>query len=273
MKSINDHGKTLTRVATIFLIAVGLPALYACAGHKDGAPSKPPAPGQIREIIPKIETRSASGNPPFYEVRGERYYVLDDADGYQERGIASWYGKKFHGRLTASGEPYDMYAASAAHKTLPLPSYARVTNLENGRSIIVRINDRGPFVENRLIDLSYGAAMQLDMIKNGTSFVEVQVVTPKSRDRRPSNVINRPMDAAEVLFVQVGAFGDYRNATRLRSMLLDGGVADVIILKDRLDGRPVYRVRVGPVASVEEFDATIARVSELGVSDAYLAIE
>lgn len=273
MKSINDHGKTLTRVATIFLITVVLPALYACAGHKDGAPSKPPAPGQIREIIPKIETRSASGNPPFYEVRGERYYVLDDADGYQERGIASWYGKKFHGRLTASGEPYDMYAASAAHKTLPLPSFARVTNLENGRSIIVRINDRGPFVENRLIDLSYGAAVQLDMIKNGTSFVEVQVVSPKSPGRRPSSVINKPTDAADVLFVQVGAFGDYRNAARLRSMLLDAEVADVMILKDRLDGRVVYRVRIGPVASLEEFDATIARVSELGISDAYLAIE
>ena len=273
MKSMNDGGRALNRFAQYLLnIALAL-ALSACAGHKDGAPSAMKSPGQIREVIPKAESRSASGNPPFYEVRGKRYYVLDDANGYRERGVASWYGKKFHGRPTASGEPYDMYAASAAHKTLPLPAYARVTNLENGRSIIVRINDRGPFVENRLIDLSYGAALQLDMIKNGTSFVEVQVITPISPSRKPNIGTSRPTDEADALFVQVGAFGDHRNAALLRSMLLNAGVADVAIRKGHINGRPVYRVRIGPVTSVEEFDATVARVSELGVNDAYLATE
>jgi rare lipoprotein A len=255
------------------LAVAALLAVSACAGHQDSAPSKPPKPGQIREVIPKAELRSKSGNPPFYEVRGKRYYVMDDSDGYQERGVASWYGKKFHGRLTASGETYDMYAATAAHKTLPLPAYALVTNLENGRSIVVRINDRGPFVANRLIDLSYGAAVELDMIKNGTSFVEVQVVTTKSKGRRPRTGSRKAKVATGALFVQVGAFGDRRNANRLRSMLLNAGVADVVVRNDRINGQPIYRVRIGPVASVKEFDATVERVGKLGVSDAYLATE
>ena len=250
-----------------------MPALAACASRKDSAPSTPPAPGRIQEVIPKVEPRSASGNPAFYDVNGKRYHVLNDANGYRERGVASWYGKKFHGQPTATGEPYDMYAASAAHKTLPLPAYARVTNLENDRSIIVRINDRGPFVANRLIDLSYGAALQLDMIRNGTSFVEVEVVTPKFPGGKQGGEINRPIDEADTLFVQVGAFGDRGNASRLRSMLLSAGMKDVVIRKDRVNGERIYRVRIGPLTSVEEFDATVAQVSKLGVSDAYLAIE
>ncbi|MCZ6687115.1 MAG: septal ring lytic transglycosylase RlpA family protein [Gammaproteobacteria bacterium] len=271
MKSKNDSRQILNKVTTLLAVAVLLPALSACAGRKDSAPSTPVAPGQIREVVPKVEPRSASGNPAFYEVRGKRYHVLDDADGYRERGVASWYGKKFHGRPTATGERFDMYAASAAHKTLPLPAYARVTNLENGRSIIVRINDRGPFVANRLIDLSYGAAVELDMIGNGTSFVEVEVVTPKY-GRRKHGGGGLPM-VPGTLFVQVGAFSDRGNASRLRSMLLNAGLKDVVIRKDRVDGQRIYRVRVGPVANVDEFDATVERVGELGVSDAYLATE
>ncbi|MCH8958058.1 MAG: septal ring lytic transglycosylase RlpA family protein [Proteobacteria bacterium] len=271
VKSKNAGRQTLNRVTKILLIAAILPALSACAARKDSAPSTPVAPGQIREVVPKVEPRSASGNPAFYEVRGKRYHVLDDADGYRERGVASWYGKKFHGRPTATGERYDMYAASAAHKTLPLPAYARVTNLENGRNIIVRINDRGPFVANRLIDLSYGAAVELDMIGNGTSFVEVEVVTPKS-GRRKQGGGGLPM-VPGTLFVQVGAFSDRGNASRLRSMLRKAGLKNVVIRKDRVDGERIFRVRIGPVASVEEFDATVARVGKLGVSDAYLASE
>ncbi len=271
MKSKNAGRQTLNRVTKILLIAAILPALSACAARKDSAPSTPAAPGQMREVIPKAEPRSASGNPAFYEVRGKRYYVLNDAIGYRERGVASWYGKKFHGRLTATGERYDMYAASAAHKTLPLPAYARVTNLENGRNIIVRINDRGPFVANRLIDLSYGAAVELDMIRNGTSFVEVEVVTPRSSGRKQRG--GRLPMVAGALFVQVGAFADRGNASRLRSMLRKAGLKNVVIRKDRVDGERIFRVRIGPVASVEEFDATVARVGKLGVSDAYLASE
>src|SRR5690606_39437484 len=117
-----------------------------------------PSPVEIEKIpapVPRAEPRSAKGNPPFYEVLGKRYFVLEDSAGYVERGIASWYGPGFHSSSTSNGERYDMYAMTAAHKTLPLPCYVQVTNLRNGKSVVVRVNDRGPFKDGRIIDLSY----------------------------------------------------------------------------------------------------------------------
>ncbi|MGH8232262.1 MAG: septal ring lytic transglycosylase RlpA family protein, partial [Steroidobacteraceae bacterium] len=143
-------------------------------------PHNPPDVSQIPDAVPRPEPRSAFGNPPFYYVGGRRYAVLPSSTGYVERGVASWYGTEFHGLRTSTGEPYDMFAMTAAHKTLPLPCYARVTNLANGRSVVVRINDRGPFVANRIVDLSYSAASRLDMIRNGTAFVQLEVLTPAS---------------------------------------------------------------------------------------------
>ena len=131
-------------------------------------------------MVPRYEPRSRNGNPPFYDVMGKRYFVLSSSVGYVERGVASWYGPGFHKVRTSTGEPYDMYAMTAAHKTLPLPAYVRVTNLQNGRSIVVRVNDRGPFVGNRIIDLSYTAAYKLDMLRNGTAMVEVRSLEPVS---------------------------------------------------------------------------------------------
>src|SRR5690606_8545335 len=124
--------------------------------------------------------------PPHYEVFGQRYYVLDSAENFTERGIASWYGSKFHGRRTSSGEPYDMYAMTAAHRRLPLPAYAEVTNLNNGRKVIARINDRGPFAKMRVIDLSYTAAHRLGMLEAGTAPVQLRALTP---GRSPQAVI------------------------------------------------------------------------------------
>ncbi len=141
-------------------------------------PAPTPRPEAIPDAVPKVEPRSRSGNPPFYEVFGQRYYVLSSSVGYIERGVASWYGPGFHKVRTSTGEPYDMYAMTAAHKTLPLPAYVRVTNLQNGRSVVVRVNDRGPFVDNRIIDLSYSAALKLDVVRNGTAFVEVRSIDP-----------------------------------------------------------------------------------------------
>ena len=126
--------------------------------------------------VPRAEPRGRYGNGPVYEVLGKRYEVMDSSRGYRERGVASWYGQKFHGRPTASREPYDMYAMTAAHKSLPLPTYVEVRNLKNGRRIVVRVNDRGPFVHNRIIDLSYSAALKLDMVRDGTSLVEVTAI-------------------------------------------------------------------------------------------------
>ncbi len=166
-----------------------LPLLLAVLASACAAPRRPSAPptvlppqppnaASIPEPIPRPEPRSASGNPPFYDVGGHRYVVMASAAGYHERGVASWYGTDFHGLRTATGERYDMFAMTGAHKTLPIPCYARVTNLTNGHSVVVRINDRGPFVANRIIDLSYTAAAKLDMIRNGTAFVEVEAITP-----------------------------------------------------------------------------------------------
>lgn len=132
------------------------------------------------------EPKSRYGNPPFYEVHGKRYYVMDSAAGYVERGIASWYGPKFHGRRTSNGERYDMHGMSAAHKSLPLPTWVEVTNLDNGRSVVVRVNDRGPFKDGRIIDMSYGAAQALDMVGSGTALVEVRALDSRTADAGPS---------------------------------------------------------------------------------------
>ena len=233
----------------------------------------PPAalpPGGIESVpdaVPRPEPRSAHGNPPFYDVLGRRYFVLTSADGYLERGVASWYGPTFHGGNTSSGELYDMYAMTAAHRTLPLPTYARVTNLSNGRSIVVRINDRGPFVGNRLIDLSYTAAAKLDMIREGTTLVEVRALTPGAPDELTRSTQSPPPS----LYVQAGAFADAGNAQRLLERLQGAGLASAFVLSP-LEGRSgLYRVRLGPVASVAEFDALAARLATLGVPDAFLA--
>src|ERR1035438_842099 len=143
------------------------------------APAAPPSQSlAVPDAVPRFEPRSQYGNPPFYDVFGKRYYVLPSSADYVEIGVASWYGPGFHEIRTSTREPYDMYGMTAAHKTLPLPAYVRVTNLLNGRSVVVRVNDRGPFVGNRIIDLSYTAAAKLDMLRNGTAMVEVRSVGP-----------------------------------------------------------------------------------------------
>lgn len=179
------------------VLLAGLIALLSgCAGpgEKDG-PGNWAGDAEIADAVPKTEPRSRYGNPDSYVVFGKRYKTKASATGHFERGVASWYGKKFHGRRTSSGERYDMYAMTAAHKTLPLPTYAKVTNLENGRSTVVRINDRGPFHGDRVIDLSYAAATKLGVVRTGTAFVEVKAIDPS----RPAS-----KQAEENLFVDAG---------------------------------------------------------------------
>jgi rare lipoprotein A len=239
------------------------------------APAAPPPPGApsdvgaIPDAVPRPEPRSAHGNPPFYDVAGKRYFVLAFSDGYVERGVASWYGPTFHGGSTSSGEPYDMYGMTAAHKTLPLPTYARVTNLSNGRSVVVRINDRGPFVANRLVDLSYTAAAKLDMLREGTTLVEVRALTPGVPDVLTRSAQSPP----PLLYVQAGAFAEAHNAERLRARLQAAGLGNAFVTSPVQGGAALYRVRLGPVGSVAEFDALAARLTTLGISDARLALE
>ena len=237
------------------------------------APAAAPPPGPpadltaIPDAVPKYEPKSTHGNPPFYEALGKRYVVLASADGYLERGVASWYGPTFHGGNTSSGEAYDMYGMTAAHKTLPLPTYARVTNLKNGKSIVVRINDRGPFVANRLIDLSYTAAAKLDMLREGTTLVEVRALVPGQPD-----VLTRVSETPPpTLYVQAGAFADGANAQHLLERLQAAGLASAFVLSPSTGRTRLYRVRLGPVKSVAEFDQLAARLAALGVPDARLA--
>lgn len=157
-------------------------APYGDRVSRDGAPNKVLAKCQIENAIPKVEAKSRQGNPKTYRVHGKTYKVYESAAGYRERGNASWYGTAFHGNLTSNGERYNMYSMSAAHKHLPLPSYVEVRNLDNGRKVIVRVNDRGPFVQGRIIDLSYAAATKLDILKRGTARVEIEVINPRTFD-------------------------------------------------------------------------------------------
>jgi rare lipoprotein A len=229
-------------------------------------PPPPPAVEKIPDAMPKTEPKSRRGNPPFYEVYGQRYEVLASSTGYHERGVASWYGKAFHGGSTSNGEKYDMYAMSAAHKTLPLPAYVQVTNLKNGKSVVVRVNDRGPFVANRLIDLSYSAATRLDMIREGTTLVEV-----RSLDAVGSTP-SLPVKPNE-LYVQAGAFADEVNANRLVERLRAAGIGLAFVRRDTVNGQPLHRVRVGPVPSVAEYDRLIEELRGVGIADARLAVD
>ncbi|MBS0378078.1 MAG: septal ring lytic transglycosylase RlpA family protein [Proteobacteria bacterium] len=198
---------------------------------------------------------------------GQRYVVLASAEGYSERGVASWYGPTFHGGSTSSGEPYDMYGMTAAHKTLPLPCYVRVTNLRNGRSVVVRVNDRGPFVANRLIDLSYTAAAKLDMLREGTTLVELKTLTPGAPDE-----ITRATEAPPpALYVQAGAFGDPRNAEHLNAQLHAAGLANAFVLSPVAGQKSLYRVRLGPVNTVAQFDDLAQKLRALGIPGARLA--
>jgi rare lipoprotein A len=237
----------------------------------------PPPPANLDAIpdpVPRAEPRSARGNPVSYEVFGKRYHVLATSEGYRERGVASWYGPDFHARPTSSGEPYDMYAMTAAHKTLPIPAYARVTNLANGRSVIVRINDRGPFVNNRIIDLSYTAAHKLDMWRAGTAFVEVEVITPGATADIARDLTPPPATTAltgPVLYLQVGAFGVADNAAKLADRLRAGGIA-MVGVSAPTGTPPLYRVRIGPISDVAAYDAMAERVARLGLTS-HLATE
>jgi rare lipoprotein A len=172
---------------SVLLVVAVTAVLSGCAGSADRSGGGDWSDyAEVPDAVPKAEPRSKYGNPDSYVVFGKRYRTKKSSAGHLERGLASWYGKKFHGRKTSNGERYDMYAMTAAHKSLPLPTYAKVTNLENGRTAVVRINDRGPFHGNRVIDLSYAAARKLGVVRKGTALVEVEAIDPRRPKSRPA---------------------------------------------------------------------------------------
>ncbi len=268
------------------MIRVSHPALAAavcalilsgCAsprfGSGDSAPKAPPDLSGVQEPVPRAEPPSRYGNPPSYQVAGREYRVLNDISDFHQRGIASWYGTKFHGKRTSSGEVYNMYAMTAAHKRLPLPTYVRVTNLDNGKSVVVRVNDRGPFVKNRIIDLSYAAAAKLDMLGTGTAPVEIDAIdpsAPEAADKKPPAA--EPAAPGKVrYYVQAGAFRDRENAQRLKSEL--DRLASVEIQAGVLGANSIYRVRLGPVQTVDAVDRLSEQLKKRGVSDPQVVVD
>ncbi len=243
----------MTRLRAI-AACVPLLAMAGCASQ----PERPPD-------APRDEPRASRGNPPFYEVNGRRYVVLPTAAGHVEQGVASWYGPDFHGKRTATGETYDMHAMTGAHPTLPLPAWVRVTNLQNGRSVVLRLNDRGPFSRNRIIDVSRAAAEQLGMIQSGTAMVEVRSLA--AGEPAPAT------PAVARFFAQAGAFAEQKNADRLADRLREAGIAGVAVLEARVDGRRIFRVRAGPVLGVAEFDLLVDRLRAAGADSPRLALQ
>ncbi len=316
----------MQRIARVFVLSVLIAGLGGCSSRlslpslpglpsgveQDRAPVNPDVDlSKVVNPVPRLEPKSATGNSP-YRVYGVHYTPMNESRGFSEKGVASWYGLKFHGRRTSSGEPYDMYQMTAAHRTLPLPSYVLVENLENGRSIIVRVNDRGPFSNDRVIDLSYVAALKLDVVRTGTAKVRVTAIDPATtvtagtvgtpgvvgaptvsitdepNNAQPGNAVvnaaaqstgqisgqvigqsaavaqparNAGVAPGALVFVQVGAFGDYDNAVRLQTRLSDQGFGPVIVTPASNGAQTLYRVRIGPLASKGEADFESQRLS------------
>jgi rare lipoprotein A len=230
---------------------------------------------RIPEPVPVAEPRSRYGNKSPYTVNGQTYRVLPSAAGYSERGIASYYGSKFNGYKTSDFETYDMYKFSAASKVLPLPSFARVTNLENGKSVIVRVNDRGPFMPNRVIDLSLAAAVRIGIWPKGTGLVEVQGIDPVHPNAEPAPItaVTPRTGRQPLLYVQVGAFADTANAERLAARLRGLKLGPVRVIAGDVTGRTLQRVQIGPLPDVDTVDRTTARLDALGLPHASVAIQ
>ncbi|QOR40909.1 septal ring lytic transglycosylase RlpA family protein [Billgrantia diversa] len=279
---------------------------YAMSG--DAYPQDPPDVSQIPNAVPRVEAPSRGGNRPVYEVWGKTYRVLSDARGYAQQGTASWYGEKFHGYATSNGEIYDMYKMSAAHRSLPLPTYARVTSLDNGRSVIVRVNDRGPFHSEREIDLSYAAAARLDILDRGTGRVKVEAIDPAvwlaengggnanrttatavqtAAASTPRAGVTQADDAAATAGTTAGnaarsGTGEPgRDAPIYLQIAALGSAENAQALKTRLehelshpvrvaDGTGMYRVQVGPLAHAGQVEPVRDELRRAGFDQAFI---
>lgn len=248
---------TVTQDAADPADAARVPKSRYAVAH-DFAPLKAISPDEVSDAIPRADPILAVGNMSPYVVDGVTYEVLEDYRSYREQGIASWYGAKFTGHETSNGEFYDVYLPSAAHKSLPIPSYARVTNLENGKSIVVRVNDRGPFHSDRIMDLSYAAAVKLGYMEKGTARVEIEVLDV-------AGVEDLRKDAYGMYrFLQLGAFGKETTARTLMQELQVLLPAPVFIVPVETGGTLLYRVRVGPVDNSNQLLALQQQLQDSG---------
>jgi rare lipoprotein A len=286
----------LSAIIIVFFIASCSTSTSRYQQHKDSIPTRVPNASELKDATPRAESHSRGGNKP-YQVWGKHYKVLPSAKGYVKQGTASWYGEKFHGHLTSNGEIYDMYAMSAAHKSLPLPSYVRVTNTANNKSVIVRVNDRGPFHQSRLIDLSYSAAYKLDMLKTGTANVKIvaltdftpptTLVTPATRsmkENRPA-VVTQNTTADSVIkpteltktsalsYIQVFATSKKEIAqTTIKN--IESAITEIHQPASHYPitaplSNQVYKVVIGPINNSKELDQLLLKLKENGYPNAF----
>lgn len=297
-----------TSPVKLFLIAFLILQLSACSSQfgryqqaNDSKPTRLPSQAELKDATPRIEAKSRGGNKAKYTVRGKQYQVLDSAIGFSETGVASWYGEKFHGHLTSNGEIYDMYAMSAAHKNLPLPTYLKVTNLANQKSVVVRVNDRGPFHENRIIDLSYSAAYKIGMLQYGTAQVQIEAITdpiayqqsliavpsvkvtdetglnPKPINPKPKTIKSSKVTTetiangskhsapTELTYIQVFATQDLTKAKATAEKLMAATKKPVIFPKKQ----GIYRVKLGPFTSEQNITPVLEQLKQLGYPKAF----
>ncbi len=289
---------TDSRLFRLLLLSLALVVLTGCGSQ----PVLEDQPVRTAEVMPSSEEiinpqRGRRGNPPIYEVMGQRYYVMNSSVGYRESGTASWYGPDFHGRPTSSGETYDMHAMTAAHKTLPIPTWVEVTNQRNGRSVIVKVNDRGPFVDGRIIDMSFAAAEALDMVRAGTvpvhvralgepaaapTIISARAISKPDPEPRRFSIISEAAAATpgaddlpmQNVFAQVGAFSEHDNAMKMIGRLRAGGLGSVFVLSDTGGASgALHRVRIGPLASIAAYDELVELLATLGLTDSRLVFE
>ena len=254
--------KYFTIAALTAFLAVNLSACTATI--KDGPPKHNIDVSKIPDAKPRALAKSRYGNPQTYHVMGKTYHVLPTSKNYKAKGIASWYGTKFHGRLTSTREPYDMFAMTAASPVLPIPSFVRVTNIKNGKSVVVKVNDRGPFAGNRIMDLSYAAAKKLGYIRTGTALVEVTSLN-----------MGRPEPSANAakLYLQIGSYptlAKAQSAAKHVHSSIDRATSEIQVAQIR--GKTWYRLQLGPMKHTRTAEQIYRQVQELGYNDAYTVV-
>lgn len=297
--SDRSHFLTSVRKAIGRTLFLGLMILTACSGpgrtpvsdgQRDGAPAKARDVSRIPDAVPRVEPITAAGNKSPYTVFGRTYQVMPTALGYREQGVASWYGTKFHGRNTSNGEVYDLYGMTAAHRSLPIPSYVRVTNLSNQRSIIVRVNDRGPFHSDRIIDLSWAAAQKLGFADHGVASVEVEAIDPRqyqsttvaqptlddSPTARPAPLPQTRDSAASLpanTFLQVGAFSSRASAEALQRDIAAATGQSGEVRQTRRAGTELFRVLLGPLDNQEQLASLTQQMVNAGQSRPFVVYD
>ncbi len=256
----------------VFLMLV-LGTLLSSCGIQDSAPDRF-VRADTPDAIPANEPLSRYGNPESYTVMGNTYRVMKSANNFTQDGYASWYGTKFHGRKTSSGEPYDMYAMTAAHKTLPLPTYVEVTHKETGKKIIVKVNDRGPFHQGRIIDLSYAAARKLGISSTGTGPVSIRTINTSALDLKTDEVVlPAPRNGNGEIHVQIAAMGSEAAAEKVADDLRQKKIQSVRVHVVESDGRKLYRVRVGPIPNVDLAYKVINDLNVIGLDKARVVVD